>query len=118
MMNAEIKTKWLQALRSGEYKQGIGALHNVAGNSYCCLGVLCDIYVKEHPDNDVRMTHDNGFESFFGEKDVVPTNIQLWADIEDGNPDIEYDNVGITIAELNDNGKTFEEIAILIEEQL
>ena len=44
-MNKQLKTKWLKALRSGEYDQGVG--HYVtAGNKYdsfCCLGVLCDI---------------------------------------------------------------------------
>ena len=35
--------KWLAALRSGEFKQGVGMLCNHepwVGNSYCCLGVL------------------------------------------------------------------------------
>lgn len=41
-MNAELKAKWLAALRSGEYVQGEGRLRG-EGNSYCCLGVLCDI---------------------------------------------------------------------------
>lgn len=34
--------KWLDALRSGKYKQGLGRLRNVY-NEFCCLGVLCDI---------------------------------------------------------------------------
>lgn len=41
-MNPEIKAKWLEALRSGNYKQGTGRLRK-ADNSYCCLGVLCDV---------------------------------------------------------------------------
>lgn len=36
---AEIKQKWLDALRSGEYKQGKGRLRDGNG-AYCCLGVL------------------------------------------------------------------------------
>ena len=40
-MNATFKALWLEALRSGDYKQGTGHLHNRAGNDgYCCLGVL------------------------------------------------------------------------------
>jgi hypothetical protein len=42
-MTQELKTKWLTALRSGEYKQGIGVLRSAESDSYCCLGVLCDI---------------------------------------------------------------------------
>jgi hypothetical protein len=38
-MPAEIKEKWLSALRSGEYQQGFGSLCDGRGG-YCCLGVL------------------------------------------------------------------------------
>ncbi len=31
------KAKWIEALRSGKYKQGKGCLKN--GDKYCCLGV-------------------------------------------------------------------------------
>ena len=40
-MNPELKAKWLAALRSGEYKQAKSVLNT--GDSFCCLGVLCDI---------------------------------------------------------------------------
>lgn len=45
-MTPEIKTKWVEALRSGKYKQGF--LHLKHSNmkkevSYCCLGVLCEV---------------------------------------------------------------------------
>src|SRR6185369_2249558 len=40
-MNAEIKAKWLEALRSGKYQQGTQFLRNKG--KYCCLGVLCDV---------------------------------------------------------------------------
>ena len=41
-LNPEIKKKWLTALKSGNYKQGTGKLRR-RDNSFCCLGVLCDI---------------------------------------------------------------------------
>lgn len=47
-MDIEIRDKWISALRSGEYKQGHGYLREVKNNSFCCLGVLCDII---DPDN-------------------------------------------------------------------
>lgn len=39
---------WVKALRSGEYKQGYGYLHYKRGgkDKFCCLGVLCDLAVK------------------------------------------------------------------------
>ena len=40
-MNQEIKQKWVEALRSGKYKQTTYVLRRE--DSYCCLGVLCDI---------------------------------------------------------------------------
>lgn len=42
-MNAELKAKWVEALRSGEYRQGEGRLYDNATNTFCCLGVLCKI---------------------------------------------------------------------------
>ena len=42
--------KWVDALRSGEYKQTRGALRgDDEGNEpkFCCLGVACDLYAKE-----------------------------------------------------------------------
>jgi hypothetical protein len=33
--------EWITALRSGKYEQTQGHLRN--GDSYCCLGVLCDV---------------------------------------------------------------------------
>lgn len=40
-MDAELKNKWLDALRSGRYAQGQGKLR--AADKFCCLGVLCDL---------------------------------------------------------------------------
>ncbi len=44
-MKPEIKEMWIQALESGEYQQG-RALHPDQ-DTFCCLGVLCDLYHKE-----------------------------------------------------------------------
>lgn len=42
-MNQEWKAKWLEALRSGEYKQCREKLRDNQ-DKFCCLGVFCDIY--------------------------------------------------------------------------
>lgn len=34
--------KWITALRSGEYEKGTGQLRS-SDNTYCCLGVLCEV---------------------------------------------------------------------------
>lgn len=40
-MNPEMKTEWIERLRSGNYKQGRSMLN--AEDQFCCLGVLCEI---------------------------------------------------------------------------
>lgn len=45
-MNRKLLIEWINALKSGRYKQGKGRLK--ANNCYCALGVLVDI----HPDFD------------------------------------------------------------------
>jgi len=51
-MDPEIKANWLAALRSGEYTQAEGQLHD-GGNKYCCLGVLCVVGELEWQRYDV-----------------------------------------------------------------
>lgn len=41
-MDKAFKAKWLEALRSGKYKQGRKKLRS-EDDEFCCLGVLCDI---------------------------------------------------------------------------
>lgn len=41
MLDSKVKTRWVEALKSGKYKKGTGALRE--SNKYCCLGVLADI---------------------------------------------------------------------------
>lgn len=41
-MDAQLKAKWIEALRSGKYEQARGRLHTRDGG-YCCLGVLCRV---------------------------------------------------------------------------
>ncbi len=42
-MNAELKQKWIAALRSGGWKQARGHLRRLNVPEYCCLGVLCEV---------------------------------------------------------------------------
>lgn len=45
-MEADLKREWAEALRSGDYVQGNNFLHYVPDNTWCCLGVLCDVLAK------------------------------------------------------------------------
>lgn len=37
--------KWINALRSGEYRQTIASLQDTTG--YCCLGVACKLFIPK-----------------------------------------------------------------------
>ncbi len=54
-MKKNIATKWVKALRSGEYKQGYGCLHDNETKGYCCLGVLCKMYEKDYEEMGERL---------------------------------------------------------------
>lgn len=45
-MNKENIKKWLDALASGEFQQATKRL-NAGDNQRCCLGVACDVYMRE-----------------------------------------------------------------------
>lgn len=122
-MNLEVKEKWLQALRSGEYKQGEGWLkHSDEGETkHCCLGVLCEIYAKE---NNVHFeeapTADPSLITYllFDHGDVLPEKVREWAGLEHPNPVI-YPDSEQSLASMNDSGYfDFKRIAKIIEENL
>lgn len=54
-MNPEWKEKWITALRSGDYSQGVGNLMGEE-DTFCCLGVLCDIYNPDGWDSVMPMS--------------------------------------------------------------
>ncbi len=139
-MNPEIKQKWVDALRSGEYEQGNGKLYS--GQGYCCLGVLCDLYSKENNlkwefrGDDVIKTEDEVVPSqlqkcdyfyFDDESEFLPNSVQEWAQLSVNNPQVKVEVEEETeeeaffyfdeIANLNDVGYTFPQLANIIEDQ-
>ncbi len=124
-MNEEVKQKWISALKSGEYEQGLCSLRNQRGwinasrkgekdvkcyDSFCCLGVLCDLYSKEF---NIEW---EGF-SFLSNKNFLPLEVMKWADLPYDRPRINEDN-NETLDQLNDKGTSFGDIANLIEKHL
>ncbi len=99
-MNKRYKKIWVDSLRSGKYKQGKGRLK--AGNTYCCLGVLCDALGIEADEQD----------KFAGEAYALPISVAETV----GLTQLPYIMLGLD--NLNDAGMPFNEIADLIEEQL
>lgn len=110
-MNPEVKAKWLEALRSGRYTQGKGALCcRVNGvQQYCCLGVLCE--VLQVP---AISSVGSNFTSYSDADGLLPDIAVRLAELNEFDPVV----AGKGLAALNDLGKTFTEIADLIEEYL
>ena len=109
-MNPSIKQAWTDALRSNNYKQGMGNLRH--GDYYCCLGVLTDVYIQQHGQ---EWHHDVAdLYSFQAEGGVLPRAVQEWAELDSSNPLVS----DLDIASRNDNGDSFELIASLIDSSL
>lgn len=115
-MPADIKRKWLKALRSGDFSQTKNALENKDGN--CCLGVLCrvlEVPVTPAPE------HDNSGRTYFaGAAGYLPPSIleQIGLTDEDQHT-LSYLNDG-NYSEANgkDKGKSFKTIARIIERNI
>lgn len=108
-MDYEIAHRWANALRSGDYVKGTGALRTPA-NEFCCLGVLCNLHAQAHPDIAARQTDP---EYYMGRSAVLPDPVRDWAGMKTDNGKISC-STG-SLAYLNDNGKTFEQLANIIE---
>jgi hypothetical protein len=112
-MNTQIKERWVEELRNGKYKQGQGNLKAIKDGEvrHCCLGVLCELAVEagiiQHNEGGGFKTNDD-----FPRNLILPAEVQLWAELDGPNPSV-GDNV---LANLNDNGGSFTEIARIIEE--
>lgn len=107
-------TKWIKALRSGEYVQSRGALQNVDG--FCCLGVACKVFIppsKQHLNEDGML---QGGIPNSEEQPHAPEWLQQVAD------DV-YTKTFHNLTALNDEGissdnlepLTFDEIADILE---
>jgi hypothetical protein len=110
MLNENAK-KWVAALRSGEYKQGMKRLR--VRDAMCCLGVACDLYSKE-----VGGQWEDGY--FLGERDILPRVVADWLGLLDrGSHFIDKHDLGgdAQLSEMNDRGTSFTEIAAIIESE-
>lgn len=124
-MNPEIKAKWVVALRSGDYPQTTNVLHRTKAvegfpAGYCCLGVLCDLAVKDGIINPPVPDEFSGYARYDGSVAYLPFSVGRWSDLK-GSPAVEPTADWIKInhlTQLNDSGSSFEEIADWIEANL
>lgn len=108
-MKPELKEAWVKALRSGDYKQGQGALKWQGSGAalHCCLGVLCEVAglcLK----SEVGLNHSLQFDGDMSSTGGLGVRARSFV----GLP---YD-VHVKLWKMNDYGDTFEQIADYIEQ--
>ena len=101
-MNANAK-KWVEALRSGKYEQTTGSLTTPSRDKFCCLGVACDLYAKEHG------------KPKFRNQGLLPKYTKEWLGLQTSDGFHDVGSYSVSLAEMNDEGSSFAEIADRIE---
>lgn len=115
-MFLHIKDKYLKALRSGEYKQGVFGLRTI-DDKFCALGVLCDLAAKE---GIIQWEH-SGFAYWIkGGTYYLPKSVMKWAGMcsQSGRFPEEFSNEDVSkysIANMNDDKNNFNTIADAVE---
>lgn len=109
-MNQKLKQKWVEALRSGKYRQSSGYLQH--GDGFCCLGVLCDVIDPNSWADSSRLVAGDISAKHWKDSSVFSLPAATLNEIN-----LTYDEEGELIG-LNDNDRPFEEIANHIEKNL
>jgi hypothetical protein len=124
MLERKFKKKWLDVLRSDLYTQVKGRLGNGA-NGRCCLGVGADI-AGVHSYVDKRQSHKGNLEFKARLYEDRKLTTSLDSDLKYDFPSTDmlrrmgglgHQEAG-NLAEMNDDGVSFGEIADYIEEKL
>lgn len=140
-MSRERIQLWVDALRSGYFEQTSGVLEQRFSDGktrHCCLGVACRVAMANGLDLRV---YENGEVTYFGAADVpddssdffqmtsghLPVSVGLWLGVIEESTlvasghstdvDLSVDGSWGTATEANDSGKTFAEIADMIEKR-
>lgn len=104
----DFKAKWVEALRSGKYKQCTSELSDEYGR-FCCLGVACIVAGHTH-----REMVGYGFVGNIEKYNIKFLNTDLVPSMLHGN-----DGIAFRLQQMNDVGKrSFSEIADYIEQNL
>lgn len=114
-MDATVKERWVEALTSGKFTQGSGALRTTwpAMVRHCCLGVLCELYhqATEEGEWDFNSMRKDVFVVRGHAKRSDPHAAVLdWAGLPPQKSN--------TLAMMNDTGVTFDGIATFIRDEL
>ena len=125
-MKPEIKKVWVDTLKSGTVKQAKDKLCKLENDEYsfCCLGVLCEIYnadmrLKKKKQLEInKVISSKGYcFSYNGCIAGLPEEVQKWSGITTNLGQLPFPHVQ-DLAGMNDSGKTFKQIAKIIDETL
>ena len=103
------QTRWLEALEAGTYKQGKRRLRNI-NDEYCCLGVAAELFKQQEP------TADEVCYAYCGHTGLAPQYtieaLALRGDFGEFLGSLLFgDQAYNNLANLNDNGMSFKELA-------
>lgn len=124
-MNPDVKRLWIEELLSGRHKQATNRLHYSDGRK-CCLGVLCYLASEAGVVKSVHIRRESRqleeylepVVAYEGSVSILPSSVIEWAGLQSDNNTVclpEPYKGQITLANVNDAGASFEEIATLIE---
>lgn len=102
---------WVDALRSGKYKQCKNALR--VNDYYCCLGVLCDVAIKSGVAIEVAVGHFHSPVEYDHSSTYTPKRAMEWIGLNSAQGKFGEAN---SLARMNDTDATFAQIAEAIEE--
>lgn len=114
-MHKELKKLWTEALRSGRYNQATSVLFQQNDKSHCCLGVLADVHLRELGHTVDSMT-DGEYMDLMLKQSYGELGFVLSEDFRYFTGITLHEQVELT--DMNDEGKSFAEIADYIEEKL
>lgn len=106
--------KWVEALKSGIFKQADGRL--AKDGKFCCLGVACVLAFAEGvipaPGTDIH-----GDTIFDDNSHYLPNSVKDWLGLGDEQGRFQVGAARHSLAKMNDTGDTFAEIAAKIESE-
>lgn len=117
-MNENVE-KWLEALRSGKFRQGTRMLRSREADEYCCLGVACEISGLGKWENYHNLADTYVVSANDSATGVLPDAVRRWLGLkaEDGRFTDSETGYPRWLVSLNDSGVPFSDIADLIESE-
>lgn len=122
-MNENVKL-WIEALRSGKFEQCQNQLRKTGTDGtyyYCCLGVASQLYMEQTGEGEWEFAADHRIDQFkvgnFRNSGLLTNQVREWLGLQSAAGGYNTEEGHGSLAILNDLGKTFEEIADVIESE-